>query len=57
MYHCILCGFDVEADDTQVPTKNGKCICLRCLSRVTINEHPMPASLRLQIERTVKDAP
>jgi hypothetical protein len=49
MTTCILCRFEVPADDAVVPTASGRCICLGCFTREVGSCRPMPRQLRRQI--------
>ena len=53
MYHCILCAFDVELDDTVVTSGNGRCICLSCFNKETQSEKRMGKSLRTELVATL----
>ena len=53
MYHCILCAFDVELDDTVVISASTRCICLRCYTRETGNLKLMTKALRRELVSTL----
>lgn len=53
MFHCILCAFDVELDDTVVTSAGFRCICLRCYSRETGNLKLMTRGLRKELVSTL----
>ncbi len=46
MHTCIICHFPTELDDVVIPTAGGRCLCLRCYSRVTGSERSIPRALR-----------
>ncbi len=46
---CTICHFETELDDVAVATATGYCICLRCFTRETDTERPMPKALRREI--------
>jgi len=53
MYSCIICHFDTELDDVAVPGGARSCVCLRCYSRETRSERPMPRRLRQDLIATL----
>jgi hypothetical protein len=53
MFTCILCRFQMEADDAAVGGLGGTCICLRCYVRQVGTERPMPAALRRELTATL----
>jgi hypothetical protein len=53
MYSCIICRFEVELDDVAVPGGARSCVCLRCYSRETNSERPMPKTLRQELIATL----
>lgn len=46
MHRCRICHFDAELDDLVVVSAGGRAVCLRCFSRETGNQRPMPPALR-----------
>jgi hypothetical protein len=53
MYRCLICRFEVQLDDAIAATRRGTCICLRCYARETNSEHPLPLSLRREVEQAL----
>lgn len=47
---CIICRFETDLDDVVVGNAGGgRCVCLRCYSRETGTERPMPKALRRDV--------
>ncbi len=55
MRTCIICRFEVPADDAVVPT-GSRCVCLACFSRETGTAKPLPKGLRRVVEGIVEAA-
>ncbi len=53
MYSCIICHFDAELDDVAVLGGARSCVCLRCYSRETNSDRPMPRRLRQDLISTL----
>ena len=49
MRTCTICRFETELDDVALTLGGEHCICLRCFSRETGSERPMPKSLRRDV--------
>jgi hypothetical protein len=50
MSTCVLCRFEVEADDVALTGPQGRCICLRCYLREADTAQAISKSLRSEIE-------
>ena len=50
MYTCIVCHFEIVLDDVAVESQSGHSICLRCYTKLTDTEQPMPKDLRREVE-------
>ena len=46
MRTCTICHFETELDDVVLTLAGEHCVCLRCFTRETGSERPMPKSLR-----------
>jgi hypothetical protein len=42
---CTICHFPTEMDDVALGGATGRCICLRCYTRETGTQQPMPRTL------------
>jgi hypothetical protein len=45
----VICRFDVEMDDVELPMGDGHCVCLSCYMRESESTRPMPKALRREI--------
>ena len=43
---CTICRFETELDDVVLTLAGEHCVCLRCFTRETGSERPMPKTLR-----------
>jgi hypothetical protein len=57
MHTCVICRFDVPADDAVAPTTSGLCVCLRCYMRRVGTERRMPMALRRELDGVVAAVP
>lgn len=53
MLRCILCGFDVELDDTVVVSASHRCICLLCFNTETNSHKRMGRTLQRELTATL----
>ena len=49
MHRCQICQFDIELYDVVLRFTSGACLCLRCYSRETGSNRPMPKALRRDV--------
>ena len=49
MRTCTICRFETELDDVVLTLAGEHCVCLRCFTRETGGERPMPKSLRREV--------
>lgn len=50
---CRLCRFDIELDDVRLNFTSGMVICLKCFTRETQTDKPMPVEVRRSTEQTI----
>jgi hypothetical protein len=55
MSTCVLCRFEVEADDVALGGPQGRCICLRCYLRESETEQPISKALRREVESCLSE--
>ena len=53
MRTCVICHFETELDDVDVPIDEAQCICIRCVRRVATGQVATRVSRRL--ERDVRE--
>lgn len=53
MRTCVICRFETELDDVDVPIDEAQCICIRCVRRVATGQVATRVSRRL--ERDVRE--
>jgi hypothetical protein len=53
MLTCVICRFDVELDDVELPMGSDHCVCLGCYQRASASQRPMPKTLRREVVATL----